>query len=279
MTHDLTLSGRLEVMKVSHQRLQLNQYGLPASVYRPDLLPLQMEEIDTNTDAGALAWDNAQVNISYAEGFPTIDGFPIWERLDFESLEVFEAFQMYIKMQDELEGNRAMYLLYQRQDKYSREELNDMFYAYYWPQRALAYDLYQSTVTDRRRDHRTTKLDDVLYERARDLTDLAIDYIESEEFEDLMTPKLALDLYNTGIKHQRLALGLNPTAPNIAKTEGGDRTLEISTKMRQMTNVETKIEGGEETETHMREAILEDETTIEQAQELIIRITESGRNG
>lgn len=280
--HNTFISGRLEVMKLGHQRLQLNQFDLPAAIFRPDLLPTtsSVATIEPNGNVSDVnvpgeVWDNAQLNISYAEGFPTIDGAPIWERMDFEPLQVYEAFQMYLGLRDAHDGIRALYLQERiEENEYTREELNDMFFTYYWPQRAAAYDLFNVSVAERKREHRTVRLDETMYEQAEALNSIATEYMNGDEFEELMTPDIAMKLHSMSTKHQRLALGMNPSGPSAPL--GRDKTIEVSTRMKSMNgSSEQVIEGAEETAGHMRDAILQDEKYVAMAQELVVKITES----
>lgn len=268
-------------MKLSHQRLQLNQYGLPAAIFRPDLLPTTEAALvaprgpnQAALDLDGEVWDNAQLNISYAEGFPTIDGSPIWECLDFESVQLFKVFKKYLALRESHDGMRALYLQEQMKgNTYSREELNDMFFTYYWPQRAAAYDLFHNDVAERKREHRTVRLDGQMFDQAKALNEIATDYMKSDEFTELMTPDIAMKLHGMSIKHQRLSLGLNPSGP-AAPLQGVERTVEISTRVMAGTG-DNIIEGAEETAGHLRDAILQDEKYIAMAQELVVKITES----
>ena len=282
LKHNTFISGRLEIMKLSHQRLQLNQYGLPAAIFRPDLLPTTEAALAQVSDQGALSisgevWDNAQLNISYAEGFPTVDGAPIWECLDFEPIDSYKAFQAYLTLQDAHDGIRALYLQERMSDNtYSRVELNDMFYTYYWPQRALAFDIFNSQVADRKREHRTVRLDEAMYEQAAALNKIAVEYMEGDEFDELMTPDIAMKLHGMSTKHQRIALGMNPSGPS-GPLASGDRTVEISARLKSMSGEVSQVEGAEETAGHLRDAILQDEKYVAMAQELVVKITESAK--
>ncbi len=261
-------NSKVDVMRLAHSRLPLNQYGLPTQLFRPDLL----SDIEHTQDED---WDAAIIEVAYDEGFPTINkGIPIWERLDFEPLDSFKLFQGYIKSLDATKGMRSLYeLTNQLQDDHEGvlelDILHDLFFIFYWPQRARAYDLFHKVVQEKAREYRALSLEEAHYARASSLLDIAFNYMlddgEDGEFKELMTPDLALKAAKFAVSLQRLSSGLPVNGPKDEKQTQFELSLRSVQK-------EAVTEAPEE---NLRAAIRGDEETTKIAQELIIRMTTS----
>lgn len=260
------INGKVDIMRLAHSRLPLNQYGLPTQLFRPDLLT----NIEHTKDED---WDAAIIEVAYGEGFPTVNkGIPIWEKLDFEPLDAFKLFHQYVKSLDATKGMRSLYeLSMQIQDAnegiLALESLHDMFFIYYWPQRVRAFDLFHKIVQEKARENRALTLEETHYAKASSLLDIAFNYMlddsDDSEFQELMTPDLALKAAKFATSLQRLSSGLPINGPkDESKTQ-----IELSLRSIQQ---EAVTEAPEE---NLRAAIRGDVETTKIAQELIIKMS------
>ena len=163
----------------------------------------------------------AYVSISYVEGFPTLpNNMPLWLRFDWEPPEAFQAFEAY----RESGKDRARQLASLEVDTvngYDTSNYADLFWLYYWADRARAYDLFRTAEFRKRQYNRALELDDDHYLKAAKLFNVACEYIDSEDFIDQLTPKAAIDLLKVAAQLQRVSVGLPAQAPaEAAKREG-----------------------------------------------------------
>lgn len=293
-----SVAGRPSVMQQAHSKLPLNQLGLPVFFFRPDFLPMDRDnnlddiyEADTHShDITDAEWDAAAIEISYAEGYPTIEaGTPLWERMDFEPLDAYGMFKQYLQQLKDGTGLRSLHSLAQSQTQPNTNtvqkpkrvyvslqliELNEMFYRYYWPQRVQAFDMFERVVLDKLREHRAITLDDTHFSHATKMLDLAMSYIDAEEDSDFdgamaddMSGKMALELAKVGMSVQRISSGLPAAAPRSEGRHGNQgRAVEVHVKQGIMHNEEANKT------THMRDKILGSEEMTVMAQELVIRM-------
>lgn len=274
-----SVAGKSSVMQRAHNRLPLNQHGLPAIIYRPDFLPTNDPDIEIDDHQ----WDAATIEVNYAEGYPTLEyGIPLWERLDFEPVDSYVLFQKYLNQVKDGIAIRSLHVLAKNLSEDPKDvsqtlvELNELFYLYYWPQRVKAFDLFECVVLGKLREHRAITIEDVHYDTATQLMKIAKEYIfgddgkgEDSEFIDLMTPKSAMEALKYAATMQRISSGLPAAGPRL---EGGGQNVEVSVKQGIRTTEET------DTPAHMRDEILGDVETTEMAQQLIIKIN-GGQNG
>jgi len=271
---------RLDMQALSDE-LPKNSYGLPLGLYRIDLLP----EDPTDEDL-----ENAFVPIEYSEGFPTLpDGRPVWSQLPFEPQEAFRAFQAYLQQPQStdtgvrtlstlpLDAPEAVQGLMQGEfDPISiiPSVLQPLYHNYYWGHRAKAHDLFQRASVEKQRELRAVNMIDDHYLKSKRLMDrLSVYMDEEEDFWDIMTPKVALDMFKTLVQVQRVSVGLPAAGPSGAQAQGKTSSLELL--LRQMAQDEHP---GEESTvlsdgTELMERALEDPDTARRAQDLILKLT------
>ena len=256
---------------------------------------------------------NAFIRLSYQEGFPTlVDGRPFWSQLDFELPEAYKAFELYLQQSsmalihayDEdtsteknapgAVGARQLSLIPEMLDRYYGmsspsknieaqgdllSEITQYFHIYQWGPRARAHDLFQTASLRRQRDLRALSTEDYHYRLSHKLSTKLEKYMEDEEdFWDLMTPKVAIDLLKTVTTLQRLSVGLTTSATSAKdQAERGSRS-SLSVMLRQISQADQSgedivIDG--DTSVILQEA-MNDPETARMAQELVIKLSQSG---
>lgn len=187
------------------------------------------------------------------------------------------------------------------------DELRNCYYLYNWAARAKAYDLFNEAIAYKVKLRRAISLEDHHYIEAEKLVRKCLAYFDSEEFELLLTPKVAVDLFKVATQLQRLSAGLNPTGVTRGRLGGASTTpmrgipgegasgspyhvgpLSASSDMdailRQVggggavtqQQIQKQRALSEEAE-HKLQELLEDPESAEMAQELIIRMAQMGR--
>jgi len=232
----------------------------------------------------------AFVPLQYEEGFPAFDnGIPFWSRMEFEPIDAFEAFSTYIKMAQGSMGDRdadayeghdasgsrsimelAATLYPASQQLQAVSILTQYYHLYYWGPRAHAYDLYKIAEFRKRQETRAIETQGSHYFEARRLRHRLSQYMDSDEdFWDLMTPKVAIDMMDKITKLERISAGL-PAGGPAGESEGGSRPMEVI--FRNVANQGRKESSrvlSEEGE--ILDNALEDMETTRVLQELIIR--------
>jgi hypothetical protein len=251
--------------------------------------------------AGFLAKDlnQAFVPIQYDEGFPAFaDGRPFWNRLDFEPQDVFYAFDQYLRMPlgrpssfdeggeidnygKEASGTRSLSALVdQLYPNLTGNELlgkidqyRESFYLYYWGMRAHAYDLFRVAQHQKQQELRALETQDEHYIDARKIRARLMQYMGSEEeFWDLMTPKVGVDLLKQVAQLERISAGIPAAGPPGQKEDGDKhRSFELAFRTIAQTARPTVRASNEEGDAEVLTRALEDPDATEVLQELIIR--------
>jgi len=201
-----------------------------------EFLPAVRDEDRVYRIAGfpARELSNAFVPLQYDEGFPAFDsGLPFWSRLDFEPTDAFVAFQQYLKMplgsegdaDDEdysgssASGTRSLSSLatsLMPDDKVINciARFQEYYHLYYWGMRAHAYDLFRVAQYRKQQELRAIETQDEHYVQSRRLRHRLMKYMDDEEnFWDLMTPKVGLDMLKTITQLERISAGVPAAGP------------------------------------------------------------------
>ncbi len=324
-------------MRVAHLKLPTNQYGLPTHLFRPDLLPDELDQtIDgasqaiptslefdeaSNSYRPTLPADSAPTDlnlnlnpigerllegfsrpgqgisddileasilpISYAEGFPTTEvGIPLWERLEFEPVDAYKTFQVYLEL-----GSASTLGLRNLKELgevlgVKLHRLHSYFYLYYWPQRAKAFDLFESVVREMIRSRRINSLEDEHYSLASQLLGKLKEYLFAEEddggseFMEELTPKAAIDMLKFVTQTQRISAGLPANGPHTNSENSSNVNPNIEVVLRSVAHrqgINTLVEQSTNLDeadaaANLRNTILNDPRATELAQELVIKI-------
>ena len=156
--------------------------------------------------------------------------------------------------------------------KNTDEELQNIFVLYSWDVRVRGYDSFWLAERRRMRELRAMDVDDAQYLMGNRLMDIAQTYIDGEEFLQLLTPKVAIDLLKQAMVMQRIGVGLPGQGPEGEKSAGSVmQPLEVTFRQIQQS------QGGEEIlrssqGMEVMQMALKDEATAATAQELIIKL-------
>ncbi len=301
--------GDYRAIQIKHLqgRVEVNDLGLPVGIYRADLLPVPEDPFESNdtslvvsgngsngtsvlsSDASADLSDAAFVPLEYTEGFPTLpSGQPIWLRFDYEPLQAFQAFQDYLN-QAEIEGTRYLFGLTQTFSKFDIDQLGDLYTLYHWDCRSRAYDLFNTALVARARQHRVLSMEDDHYLKAERLLNIAMEYIGGDEFEALLNPKVAIELLKVVTNLQRVSVGLPAQGPltknQLSGLVPGDHSPAASLEvvLRSIAKSSQSVHSGETSVTldgdgKVVDAILDDEGSTALMQELIVRLSTKAVN-
>ncbi len=250
--------------------------------------------------AGFLAQSlgKAFVPLQYDEGFPAFEsGVAFWDRLTFEPNDAYVAFQRYMLMSrgeagdpeaEEYEGTAAQgtrsistMVMQAFSGKPDNEILalvdkfKEFYHLYYWGLRTKGYDLFRVTQYRQQQELRALETQDDHYLQSRKLRHRLTQYMEDdEEFWELMTPKVAIDMHKHLTSLERISAGVPANGPTTKESEGGGQTFEVAFRTIALEQAETSavdgsgvlIEGGE-----VLDHALEDPAATKILQELIIR--------
>lgn len=193
--------------------------------------------------------------LQYDEGFPAFgNGGPFWSRLEYEPTDAFAAFHQYLQMslgkaassddvEDEYDGTAASGIRSISQlasDLHPDSNLLEMvdlykgyYHLYYWGMRAHAYDLFRVAQYRKQQEHRAIETQDEHYITSRRLRHKLMQYFDSEEdFWDLMTPKVGLDMLKTLTQLERISAGIpaaGPMSEEMAAKAGVTFEMELQT--------------------------------------------------
>lgn len=271
--------------RVSAQ-IPANEFGLPRFLYRPDLIP---EDIETNPDKDEIL-ESARIHITFREGYPTFtNSSPMWEQMPNEADEDFTLFQHYLRQLPAL-GYRSLKNL---EDLPLASDLSAnhlaTLYAYnYWVIRCRAFDLFNVARQAKVREQRILNLADVQYleaERVLEIIKTKSDTIFSNDKMEELDPKDAVKMMADLMKIQRGALGMEGgTMRRSNQAESVNASIEVTMREIAQKSGAVGADGktinpngsGEEQKPAMR-MLLGDAATAALAQELIVRVEMKGR--
>ena len=202
---------RHQAVAVLSKKVRLNEFGLPPSFIRSDMLP---SNLGTLTQADV---DNASEGLFYYEGFPTLaNGTTFWHQLPHEPYNAYQAFMAYIEQAEDL-GIRQLDLL-SVQLNTDLDAIQVFYHEYYWQARARAHDVFQVAADQKRRILRTRKMENNHYDTAKTLLDKIVQRFADPDWIEELNAKEAIEVLDTLVKIQRLSMGLTgANASSISK--------------------------------------------------------------
>jgi hypothetical protein len=233
------------------------------------------------------------VQLNYDEGFPGLpSGQPFWKQLEHEPGDAWICFQAYLQMPQIADGIRTLaglpLVMEQNQlldlDGKSHEDftakMRVYFQLYYWASRTKAYDFYKIAAARKAMEHRATSVQDIQYGMSSRLMTKLGEYMESdEEFWDMMTPKVAIDMFRVMAHTQRVNSGLPGAAPPTEKTQTGMPGASIEMILRTLSRkandgatVTVDESGNNVSGQPLAARILNDKGLTELAQELVLKL-------
>lgn len=208
--------------------------GLPTCLIDPVALFMASEVKDDCLVEIAEIPQKAMFHIAYNEGFATIDGIPIWERLPKETND---AYKLYVNYRDQRKanGNRS----FQWVSRHTNASLTDVITLAslnHWIDRNVAFDAFHDILDDIRRDRDMQQMSRKHISAARDIFTMCTNFIGDEKNRKMLTPKVALGWAEFAVKLERLSLGLHPDKPESAC--GNDAPMiQINNQQNNMHNV------------------------------------------
>lgn len=186
--------------------------------------------------------------VVYVEEIPTIYGCPIWEKLEGEDVAAYELFKKYRDMEFEKHTRRSIFNL-AADSGLNMKELELLRQNYHWSIRAHAFDIFKQQERELIVQLRQQEIEGRHATQARQLFDKATQYLLKHE--DMLSPKVAIQMLETAAKLERLASGMGDgrrssigtEAPAINITNNlGDTAIADSTKSIVTPNVDQNRE-------------------------------------
>lgn len=257
---------RTDLIRELSRSIPLNEYNLPIYIYRPDLLdPAAMLQVERTEAKGRLAdaLNTSITYLSYDMGFPTLSSDqPFWARLPWESEQGFLAFLQYL----DLDGARSIHKI----DSIPMESLREYQHQNYWKYRAVAFDAFKAAHHHRLREKRIFEVQDQQYVKAGRLLEKVNSQLTSMDVGDIPFDKL-VGAFEKLAKVQRESIGMGQTA-GMDKNGAPLTGTSVEVVMRnsaQKNHQERKVEN----DNFEMDLLLADPDALEQAQELIIRVS------
>lgn len=204
-------TGKYEVNKKLGQFVQYFQVnlpvtgtGIPMQIVKPERLIESLVDCDTTDDVPDEALQNSLVTVEYTDGIPSVDGLPVWERMEGEPLHYYDVFKEYRDMV-KLSGTRALSKLAIKYDVPGKV-LSALSKVYHWQLRCRLFDSYEAMIRERKRQFDIEQLESRHSKAAAILLEQGLAFVENHP--EQLNPKVAIQMIEVGMKAGRLALGL-----------------------------------------------------------------------
>lgn len=185
-----------------------NGNGIPLKLVNPVLIADKMFDCETTDDFPDQALEDALMRVDYDEGIPTIEGLPIWERIDGELLDYYKLFKEYREMMH-ITGSRAIAKLAANHNLEGKL-LSVLSKVYHWQSRCKAYDLFKKMELAKRHALEVERMNAKHTGASNLLLEAGLKYLEDHP--EQLNPKVALQMVEVAIKAGRLSVGLSDRA-------------------------------------------------------------------
>lgn len=199
------LGEHVSALQVS---LPISKEGLPLSYIDPQVL---LESGFLEDELNMETMDKAVVPIDYADGYPVVDGLPIWDRLGGELLDYYNLFKSY-RDQKLKQAVRSLGVV-AKQANVPVDYVAGISKAFHWRARVKAFDLYMEAEREAERTRSMILLEGKHRQAAEDIFAVCMDFIRNDDVKDRLSPKTALAWLEAAIKLGRISLGLPPDKP------------------------------------------------------------------
>lgn len=214
--HKVAAQAKLgELVQYFQMNLPTGNNGIPQAYIDPTVISPIALSVESPDDVPNDVLAQAQVPIEFDEGFPTVCGVPLWERLDGEPIPYYNMFKQYREMRY-IEGVRSIARLMDVSQMPGRA-LNALSRVYHWQIRVKCYDKYKEQLRLAAKEREIEKLENKHAKISAALLDQAVAYLEHHP--DELTPKTAIELLQLAMRAGRLSVGLSPDKPTGG--EGG----------------------------------------------------------
>lgn len=146
------------------------------------------------------------MKIEYIEDIPVIAGVPIWETLFGEPAEFFDLFKTYREQRQTENSQRSIFKLSVLTGE-DVKVLNIIRQLYHWTARVQAYDLYLQQERQIALNNRQIEIEGRHAQLAKELFSIGTSYLKDHQ--EMLTPKVAIQMIDTAAKLERLSAGLS----------------------------------------------------------------------
>jgi len=217
--------------------IQALQVDLPQAdgrltvILNPAVFCTYVPYCETPQDITDMMREKSEVKIEIFDGFATVDGLPIWERLSGERMDFYSIFKIYRDMKyglldsgDYVMQNRTIAGL-GRQLNVSGSLLATLAKIYNWSVRCDYYDFYMGREIAKRKAQQVQLVQSDHFKLANKLMKQASDYLEKHVA--ALKPKDALEMLELGLRYSRISIGLSADKPDAATTAAHQPALAI----------------------------------------------------
>lgn len=255
--------------------------------------------------------DIAYVPLHYDEGYPTTpDGMPFWDRLLYEPPEAYFMFELYLQMgrgpSDSERNDEGLHdledyktsatgfrsvsaLAHSLRDQNPSthqslsiviEQCHTYSCLYYWKYRSRAYDLFKLAHFQKQQELRAIETQDDHYIISRRLLGRLMKYFDNEEdFWDLLTPKVGIDMFKTLTQTQRISAGVPAGGPSNVANEQPTHSLEVIMR-RIAIGGQSELPSDDVVDTQvLLDQALSDPELVKNFQEIVIKLSQGGGGG
>ena len=232
-----------QVIKIEQAKLSSNNnYYIDAQVILDYLTDVTKTDEDPN-EIPERVINKASIAIEYIDGIPAVNGLPIWERLDCETLDFYHLFKIYREQKyvgvskekkqaenpAESEGsvsNDNALRRYQRSFEnleeatgYTRKALYAISKVYHWQMRVGLYDQFHENFIEKEKNRMITLMETNHQKAAEGIFEKCVNYFEGLGEKKLakVSPKDMLGWMSKAIELHRLSLGLPGDKPKPDK--------------------------------------------------------------
>lgn len=195
----------------------LCEYGGYYGVIDPLMLAAYVPYAETLDDLRDAQIEECFHSFSVIDGYPTIQGKPLWERQEWERIDYFNLFKLYRDMRyafynevDALYVSRSLAVL-AKAVHLAASTVNYLAQVYNWGLRATIYDTWMATMQQRRQAVKRNLMLDRHTKIAQALTAKAFEALKKQA--DKMSAKEAIQLLELGLKYERISAGLSGDKP------------------------------------------------------------------
>jgi len=215
-----------ELVQYFQRNVPVNLSGLPLAYIDPTVITPYLLDIKSADDLSDDIIKQATIPISYEEGYPAVEGVPVWERLDGEPVPYYKLFKEYRELKY-TQGTRSIAKLMET-TSLSGRQLTALSRVWHWAFRVKAYDLMKAQEREIKRLREIESLNNKHSQAAEEMLQQAMEYLRKHP--EQLTPKTAIQLADLAIKVGRLALGLNADKPGSGQTPSTNITIANTTK-------------------------------------------------
>lgn len=204
--------------------------GLPTMYIDAAVMAPYLLSVSSPDDVPDEIVDAAKTLIDFDEGYPTVDGVPVWERFDGEPIPYYKLFKAYREMKY-TSLTRSIAKLAEACGMPGKH-LTALSKVYHWQMRAKAYDIAKDQELALKKEKEVEKMLDIHKTTAGKLLEISMGYIEDHP--EQLSPKVALDMVQLAIKAGRISVGLQGDKPGTGSGIGnGNGGITINNTMQQ----------------------------------------------